>query len=184
MFRADGDRPLFVRRHRDRPGLVALGVVRKVGGAIHVSRDCGETWKTDVAVFNSEVSDADWIDRDGSPLLLIATAEGLRQLKPFGDLSAVVLQSEPQGFRLTLPSKRPDLGPVGLSLATALRGDFEVTTTFEILKAEEPKTGHGVGVLLAITPAARIGRLVRADGRQVVLWDRWVVVGWVPWAIA
>ena len=85
VFHADGDRPLFVRRHRDRPGLVALGVVRKAGGAIHVSRDCGETWKTDAAVFNSEVSDADWVDREGSPLLLIATGEGLRQIKPFGD---------------------------------------------------------------------------------------------------
>ncbi|TCS14444.1 baseplate J/gp47 family protein [Caulobacter sp. BK020] len=85
VFKAEGDRPLFVRRHRDRPGLVALGVVRKAGGAIHVSRDCGETWKTEAAVFNSEVSDADWVDREGSPLLLIATAEGLRQLKPFGD---------------------------------------------------------------------------------------------------
>ncbi len=85
VFKADGDRPLFVRRHRDRPGLVALGVVRKAGGAIHVSRDCGETWKTEAAVFNSDVSDADWLDREGSPLLLIATGEGLRQLKPFGD---------------------------------------------------------------------------------------------------
>lgn len=85
VFKADGDRPLFVRRHRDRPGLLALGVVRKAGGAIHVSRDCGETWKTEAAVFNSDVSDADWVDREGSPLLLIATGEGLRQLKPFGD---------------------------------------------------------------------------------------------------
>ena len=125
VFRADGDRPLFVRRHRDRPGLVALGVVRKVGGAIHVSRDCGETWKTDVAVFNSEVSDADWIDRDGAPLLLIATAEGLRQLKPFGDAgpAPVVVDKarDTKGYYAVTASTSPS-GVVSVAVAARVKG--------------------------------------------------------------
>jgi hypothetical protein len=75
VFKADGDRPLFVRRHRDRPGLWRWAWCARPAAPIHVSRDCGETWKTEAAVFNSEVSDADWVDREGSPLLLIATAK-------------------------------------------------------------------------------------------------------------
>ena len=125
MFKADGDRPLFVRCHRDRPGLVALGLVRKAGGAVHVSRDCGETWKTDVAVFNSEVSDADWIDRDGAPLLLIATAEGLRQLKPFGDAgpAPVVVDKarDTKGFYAVAASTSPS-GVVSVAVAARVKG--------------------------------------------------------------
>lgn len=82
VFAAAGQKPLFVSRHRDRPGLLALGVALDKGGAIHLSRDCGETWTTGAAAFDCEISDADWITRDGNPLLLIATAEGLRQFQP------------------------------------------------------------------------------------------------------
>jgi hypothetical protein len=127
VFKAEGDRPLFVRRHRDRPGLVALGVVRKAGGAIHVSRDCGETWKTEAAVFNSEVSDADWVDREGSPLLLIATGEGLRQLKPFSDAgpSPVVVDKarDTKGFYAVTTSVS-SAGVVQVAVAAGSLGGF------------------------------------------------------------
>jgi hypothetical protein len=125
VFRADADRPLFVRRHRDRAGLVALGVARKTGGAIHVSRDCGETWKLDAAVFNSEISDADWIDRDGAPLLLIATAEGLRQFKPGGDAgpAPVVVDKarDTKGFYAVATSVSPS-GVVSVAVAARVKG--------------------------------------------------------------
>jgi hypothetical protein len=78
----DGEAPRFVRRHPDRPGLLVLGVAREKGGAIHISRDMGESWERDVAAFNSDLFDAAWIERDRRPMLLIATAEGLRQFTP------------------------------------------------------------------------------------------------------
>jgi hypothetical protein len=131
VFQATGDRPLFVRRHRDRPGLVALGVARKVGGAIHVSRDCGETWKLDAAVFNSEVSDADWIDRDGVALLLIATQEGLRQFKPGGDAgpAPVVVDKarDTKGFYAVTASTSPS-GVVSVVVAARVKGGVYIST--------------------------------------------------------
>jgi hypothetical protein len=57
------------------------------GSAIFVSTDLGETWGEPVAQFNSELSDAAWVDRTGNPTLLLATAEGLRQFTPGGDSS-------------------------------------------------------------------------------------------------
>jgi DNA-directed RNA polymerase subunit RPC12/RpoP len=49
---------------------------------------------------------------------------------------------------------------------------------FELLQAEAPPTGFGVGVLLVVrrwSPPGRVAsicRLVRAQGRQLVMWDR------------
>jgi uncharacterized phage protein gp47/JayE len=82
VYQAKDEQPLFVRRHRDRPGLLTLGVARPGGGAIHLSADCGETWTPAAAAFNCEISDAAWTIRDGAPLLLIATQQGLVQLQP------------------------------------------------------------------------------------------------------
>jgi hypothetical protein len=72
----------FVRRHPTRPGLAVMAVVKPTGSILYLTRDLGETWSDPIASFNSEVSDAAWIERDGKPLLLLATAEGLRQLVP------------------------------------------------------------------------------------------------------
>ena len=84
-FQRDGFRPIFVRRHPSVPGLLVLGAAKKGGSAIFVSPDLGETWGDPVAQFNSELSDAAWVDRTGKPTLLLATAEGLRQFTPGGD---------------------------------------------------------------------------------------------------
>ena len=81
VFQAAGEQPRFIRRHGGRPGLAALGTTRTGGGAIYLSYDCGESW-TSAAAFNSEITDAAWIERDGKPLLLIATRQGLVQFQP------------------------------------------------------------------------------------------------------
>jgi hypothetical protein len=78
----EGDVPQFVRRHLDKPGLMALGALRGSAGVIHLSFDCGETWTRTAALFNCEISDAAWITRNARPLLLIATKEGLFQFQP------------------------------------------------------------------------------------------------------
>jgi hypothetical protein len=82
VFVADGDAPQFVRRHPQKPGLMALGVTRAAGAAIHLSQDCGETWTNTAAMFNCAISDAVWITRNGNPVLLIATEQGLYQFQP------------------------------------------------------------------------------------------------------
>lgn len=82
VFLNAGDVPQFVRRHPDRPGLIALGATRGAGGVIHLSADCGDTWTKTAAMFNCEITDAAWITRNGNPVLLIATKDGLFQFQP------------------------------------------------------------------------------------------------------
>jgi Baseplate J-like protein len=82
VFMKAGDEPQFVRRHPDRPGLVALAAKRGTGGAIHLSSDCGETWTDTAAMFNCDVADAAWITRNGSAILLVVTSQGLFQFQP------------------------------------------------------------------------------------------------------
>lgn len=86
---------------------------------------------------------------------------------------------EPEGLRLTLPKERNDPAPIaGVKTTFSLSGDFEVTGSFEILEAEEPAGGFGVGVSLFVQKAppspegAGIYRLVKPGGKQVIYWDR------------
>lgn len=90
-FKKDALKPLFIRRHPSIPGLLVLAVRRTKGSAIFISSDLGETWGEPVAQFNSELFDAAWVDRSGTPTLLLATAEGLRQFTPGGDSPSPII---------------------------------------------------------------------------------------------
>jgi hypothetical protein len=88
------------------------------------------------------------------------------------------VRSEAEGLRITLPKDRAPLTALDIATRFGLHGDFEVTTTFEILHAEAPATGFGVGVLMSVRKTepphegASIARLVRAPGKEVLFWDR------------
>jgi hypothetical protein len=96
----------------------------------------------------------------------------------YGPLAADAIKGEPEGLRITLPRGRPTIESGGLSMAVTVGGDFEITTSVEILEADEPVSPrrYGVGVLMSLNEKARIGRLVRFKGRQVVSWDHWATV--------
>lgn len=94
-----------------------------------------------------------------------------------------VVKIEPEGLRITVPKDwEHPFGGVGVSTTFGLKGDFEITTTFEILEAETPPAGFGVGVTLRVVKAepsnelANLSRVVRAKDRQVVLWSRSVEI--------
>jgi hypothetical protein len=92
----------------------------------------------------------------------------------FGDRGGQYIRAEPEGLRITLPKNEVSPPRVGLNLTTTIVADFEVTTGFEILQAEEPKEpGFGVGILLAVNKNARLGWFAQPEGRRVILWDRW-----------
>lgn len=77
--------PRFIRRHPGRPGLAVLGVgIGTTSSMLLLTEDLGESWSAPVVTFNSELHDAAWIERDGKPMLLLATGEGLRQFIPGG----------------------------------------------------------------------------------------------------
>jgi serine/threonine protein kinase len=54
----------------------------------------------------------------------------------------------PGGVRVLIAGGNDKTPPAGLSLSTILHGDFEITSQFEILKADIPISGFGVGVSL------------------------------------
>jgi hypothetical protein len=63
-----------------------------------------------------------------------------------GALHELTARPEEEGFRLSLAGKQPNgIGRAGLEMKTTLRGDFSITAAYEILKAEPPTQGHGVG---------------------------------------
>ncbi len=100
------------------------------------------------------------------------------ELEPVGGDLDSFFRSEPEGLRITIPADyQHPWGGVGLRSRFPLRGDFEVTVAFEILRADVPDQGFGTGVAMRIqkvgSPAAvSICRLVRAGGKQLVWTDR------------
>jgi hypothetical protein len=89
-----------------------------------------------------------------------------------------MFRQEPEGLRITIPKTMiHPWGGVGFRTSFGFKGDFEVTTTYEILQAEAPPAGgFGVGVCLYVAKPGTAGgsslaRLVRAGDTQVVFWD-------------
>jgi hypothetical protein len=87
-------------------------------------------------------------------------------------------QPDDQGWRITLPAGRGKLPPAGFLTRFSVRGDFEITYTYEILKADKPTEGYGAGVSLyaAINPktndAVSLSHRFKPDGKIIFLADR------------
>jgi serine/threonine protein kinase len=82
-----------------------------------------------------------------------------------GPDAPAVTRSEEGGFRITLPRDRKQTDRVGLELTTRIKGDFEITTAYEILQAEQPVKGHGVAFDVVVetdTPRNDVVELARA----------------------
>ncbi|MGO1075818.1 baseplate J/gp47 family protein [Inquilinus sp. CA228] len=92
IFADPGETVRFIRRDPDHPGLLALGVQRGDQGAIHISRDCGETWTRNAAAFEFPVTDAVWLTRAGLSELLIAAERGLFRIQPGRDSGPVAIK--------------------------------------------------------------------------------------------
>jgi hypothetical protein len=88
------------------------------------------------------------------------------------------VQPDERGVRLTLPAGEGKQPHSGLLTGFVVRGDFDATFSFEVLKADQPNTGYGVGVSLyaAIDPktndAVSLARRVMPDGKTVFFSDR------------
>jgi hypothetical protein len=97
------------------------------------------------------------------------------------------VKMEPEGLRIVLPKGRAKAQGVGIGTTFGLRGDFEVTTTLEILHAEEPTVPcFGVGATLNVEKVdppegTNLGRIRRMDGQDLVMCDRrYIVPGGKP----
>jgi serine/threonine protein kinase len=101
--------------------------------------------------------------------------------KLIGEPEGKLLKVEPEGLRITIPSSYiHPYGGVGLLSEFGIRGDFELTTTMEILHADQPMVGWGVGAGVRVqlpVPAgggATVARITRPAEGPVVFWDVWV----------
>ena len=84
----------------------------------------------------------------------------------------------PEGVRVVLPPGQPKQPAAGLTAEFSVHGDFEITASYRILKADKPDTGYGVGVSLwaAFDPksadTASMSRRVRKEGTTLFVSDR------------
>jgi hypothetical protein len=60
------------------------------------------------------------------------------------------IKEEAEGLRITLPAQGAKPMPTGLVANFRVAGDFEITTSYELLKADQTADGSGVGVQLYI----------------------------------
>jgi len=117
----------------------------------------------------AEIPGVLYYDFKGKPLPPNMTAHG-----PWRDS---YIKVEAEGLRINVPKNRNEIAPLRLAMPARITGDFEITTTLEILHVEEPPPAiYGLGVLLSINETTRIGRLTRSKGEQVVTWDHWASV--------
>jgi hypothetical protein len=95
-------------------------------------------------------------------------------LQPFNYPALAV---EKEGLRITLPKNRKQMGQVGVFTTFPVKGNFEITAAYEILHADQPTDGWGVGVTLyayvdaPVKNAVGIYRLDRPKGVRTIHWD-------------
>jgi hypothetical protein len=61
------------------------------------------------------------------------------------------IKSQADGLHIVVPATRQAVDPVGVQLSVNVAGDFEIITSYQILHAEQPTEGHGVGFELYLT---------------------------------
>src|SRR5262245_56283123 len=97
------------------------------------------------------------------------------QLTWFNAEDGKFFRNEAEGVRIVIPDTwvHP-WGGIGFRTSFGFGGDFEVTLALEILHADTPRQGYGVGVCLNLARdggGAGLCRLTRKGGREIVLWD-------------
>lgn len=104
-----------------RPGTVALATRAGDGARVHVSDDLGESWRR-VAELGFGVADLTWVERNGTPVLLVAGQRGLYELPLVPD--AVPVQN------LVDPAQ-PDRGFHAVETVVDVRGATGVVVVAE-----------------------------------------------------
>jgi Baseplate J-like protein len=84
-----------VRPHPAVAGLVAMSTGAAGGSLVRVSEDCGESWRQVARLVDAAVSDVSWVAREGVPLLLLATDQGLFELALQADAIPVPVLVDP-----------------------------------------------------------------------------------------
>jgi hypothetical protein len=84
---------------------------------------------------------------------------------------------EKEGLRMALPKDRKSTGQAGITTTFPIKGNFEITAAYEILHADQPKDGWGVGVTLYVQAdhpkknVTGIARMNRAKDGATIFWE-------------
>lgn len=107
----------LIRVNSHRPGMVAIvtGLAEK-GSRLYVSEDCGESWRP-LALTAFAIHDMAWTSRDGDPLLMLATDDGLYEQS---------LQPGTSPIQVLVDPGKPKLGFYAIAASTGIRGTFFV----------------------------------------------------------
>jgi hypothetical protein len=98
----------------------------------------------------------------------------VRYFRSFGSNTHRAMRTDFRGLRIS-PVDPESRIPVGLVARVGVRGDFEITMTFEVLRLYKPAGGNDAGLSIYVSSAsltkeaATLGRFVRTDGEQIIL---------------
>jgi hypothetical protein len=102
----------------------------------------------------------------------------LRVFRATGSNAHQVMSVDSGGLRIALRADHSNKLPVGLILRAGVRGDFEITMGFNVVRVDKPTAGNGAGISIWISTtsatreAATIARLVRPNGESVFVAHR------------
>jgi hypothetical protein len=145
----------------NRPGAVAVLTDLDSGQSrVHVSFDLGESW-SQVAELAAGLSDAAWIDRDGTPALVLASTAGLFEVAAVAGAVPLQVLVDPNDAQRSFQSVRTFVSERGVT-AVAVAG-FGVYLS---LAGGRPNTFTNVGLAnVGVTAMA-----VQFDGPVTLLW--------------
>jgi hypothetical protein len=164
----------LVCTHPDIAGLLAVAVQlpEGKGSRVHVSTDCGESWKATAYTTAFEVNDMTWTLRDDEPVLLMATDVGLYELRIEGSPVQALVDPQDQNKGLYAVVASKDVrGQVSVAVAAQgtdgvfLSSDGGRSNTFRHIGLQ----GEDVRVLT-----------VQYDGPRSFLWAGVAAVGGDP----
>ena len=74
----------------------------------------------------------------------------VKALQLVGTHTADLVKPSPDGLRITIPRGLGKPGPIGVVPKFRVRGDFDISGTFEVLKVDRPTEGNGIGIQLLV----------------------------------
>lgn len=164
----------LIRANTQRAGMVAMvSSVPSGGSRLYTSEDCGETWRA-LAHTAFAISDLAWTSREGVPLLMLATDDGLYELS---------LQPDASPLQVLVDTNKPKLGFTAVAASVGIRGTFFVAVAAR--GAEGVFLSSQGGKPNSFTNIGLKGENVRvlemqADGVRTFLWAGIAVAGNEP----
>ncbi len=164
----------LIRVNTQRAGMVAMVSSAASGGSrVYVSEDCGETWRT-LAHTAFAISDLAWTSREGVPLLMLATDDGLYEL---------ALQPDASPLQVLVDPNKPTLGFYAVAASVGIRGTFFVAVAargtegvFLSSQGGKPNTFTNIGLKGENVRVLE----VQLDGVRTFLWAGITVAGNEP----